>query len=316
MHQNFDPITRSLRGYSDNSSNTLPEAVYRLITKDYTPTYNSFASTGFVPGSPTTYTSLENIHGSIHVFTGGTGPTRTGHMTHVPVAAFDPIFWLHHKYELLYLLPTSDSDISNSNVERIACIWQDLHPGNDPGDWLDPNENGGTDGADPTADLWPFHVNENGVHYTSNAIRDWRPLGYTYPGLEKWLDKYKKNGHFDEQTYMAGIRSQMDTLYSTTAHAVLQMPRHAVAAQAHLAALTKETQRPVFATTSAAGSVEAKASGISDNQHPMVVAQPKEIKPAAESHAAATGHPTVGAGSAATEKWEENDYIVNVIYEK
>jgi hypothetical protein len=99
--QNFDPITSNLRGYSDNFSNTLPEAVYRLITENYTPTYNSFASTGFAPGSPTTYTSLEDIHNSIHVFSGGTGQTRTGHMTHVPVAAFDPIFWLHHKYELL-----------------------------------------------------------------------------------------------------------------------------------------------------------------------------------------------------------------------
>jgi tyrosinase len=77
--------------------------VYRLITKGYTPTYNSFASTGFVAGSPTTYASLESIHGNIHVFTGGTGRSRTGHMTHVPVAAFDPIFWLHHKYDMRHL---------------------------------------------------------------------------------------------------------------------------------------------------------------------------------------------------------------------
>jgi tyrosinase len=96
--QDFIDITNSLRGYADNFTNTLPEAVYRLVTKDYTPTYNSFASTGFVSSDPTTYTSLENIHGSIHVFTGGTG-SATGHMTHVPVAAFDPIFWLHHKYD-------------------------------------------------------------------------------------------------------------------------------------------------------------------------------------------------------------------------
>jgi tyrosinase len=101
MDQNYDPITQSLRGYSGNFTNALPEAVYRLLMKNYTPTYNSFASTGFVPGfSLTTYTSLENIHGSIHVFTGRTGPS-IGHMTHVPVAAFDPVFWLHHKYELL-----------------------------------------------------------------------------------------------------------------------------------------------------------------------------------------------------------------------
>jgi hypothetical protein len=191
-HQSFDPITRSLRGYRDNSSNSLPEAVYRLITKDYTPTYNSFASTGFAPGSPTTYTSLENIHGSIHVFTGGTGPTRTGYMTHVSVAAFDPIFWLHHKYGMHHLNSTFSPDTFASNVERIACIWQDLHPGNDPGGWLDPNDNGGTDGADPTADLWPFHMNQNGDHYTSDAIRDWRPLGYTYPGLENGLIRIKR----------------------------------------------------------------------------------------------------------------------------
>jgi tyrosinase len=109
-HQNFDPITRNLRGYRDGSSNSLPEAVYRLITKNYTPTYNSFASTGFVPGSPTTYASLESIHGNVHVFTGGTGRTRTGHMTHVPVAAFDPIFWLHHKYDMHHLEPAVGTD--------------------------------------------------------------------------------------------------------------------------------------------------------------------------------------------------------------
>src|SRR2546423_2025330 len=142
---------------------------------------------------------------------------------------------------LLVLMPLS------SNVERIACIWQDLHPGKKPGDWLDPNEHGGTDGADPTAELWPFHMNQNRHHYTSNDIRDWRPLGYTYPGLEKWLDENKKNGRFDEGTYMARIRARMDMLYSTTAHAVLQMSKHAAAAQVHLAALTEETQRPIFA---------------------------------------------------------------------
>jgi hypothetical protein len=215
-------------------------------------------------------------------------------------------------------LLTFVSDILNSNVERIACIWQDLHPGNSPGNWLDPNENGGTDGADPTADLWPFHMNERGVHYTSNAIRDWRPLGYTYPGLEKWLDKYKKNGQFDEATYIAGIRSQIDTLYSTTAHAVLQMPRHAVAAQMHLAALTKETQRPVFEdlAKSAPGVVVTHVSGVAASQHPMVAPPSKEVKEPVQPHVAATGQPAVGPASSATEKWEENDYIVNVIYEK
>ena len=154
-------------------------------------------------------------------------------------------------------IPSSyDSDTVDSNVERIACIWQDLHPGNAPGNWLDPDENGGTDGADPTAELWPFHSNKDGVHYTSNAIRDFRALGYTYPGLEKWLDQYKKDGDFDESTYLASIRSQMDRLYSTTARTVLELSRHAAVAKVHLAALSKDTQRPIFAEL--AKSVPAK----------------------------------------------------------
>jgi hypothetical protein len=172
---------------------------------------------------------------------------------------------------------------------------------------LDPNENGAGDGADPTADLWPFHSNKNGLHYTSNAVRDWRPLGYTYPGLEKWLDKNKKNGRFDEQTYIVGIRSEMDKLYSTTAHAVLQLSRHAVAAQAHLATLTRETQRPVFAA------LAKSTTGIV--QQPMIV-QAKEVKKVVEPPAAATGPPPVSADHSVPEKWEDNDYVVNVIYEK
>jgi tyrosinase len=37
--------------------------------------------------------SLEDLHNFYHGATGG-----QGHMARVPVAAFDPIFWLHHWY--------------------------------------------------------------------------------------------------------------------------------------------------------------------------------------------------------------------------
>ena len=36
--------------------------------------------------------SLEDIHGNYHVLIGDT----FGHMSQVPVAAFDPVFWFHH----------------------------------------------------------------------------------------------------------------------------------------------------------------------------------------------------------------------------
>jgi hypothetical protein len=47
-----------------------------------------------------------------------------------------------------------------------------------------------------------------------------------------------------------------------------------------------------------------------------MIAQAKEVKKVVEPQAAATGHPTVSADHSAPEKWEENDYVVNVIYEK
>lgn len=44
------------------------------------------------PVKPEVWGSLEDTHNSVHGLTGGTG----GHMGDPTVAAFDPIFWLHH----------------------------------------------------------------------------------------------------------------------------------------------------------------------------------------------------------------------------
>ena len=209
-----------------------------------------------------------------------------------------------------------DADRFGSNVERLACIWQDLHPGNDRANWLDPTENGGTGGADPTADLWPFHLDRNGRHYKSNDIRDWRPLGYTFPGLEKWLDVFKKNGRFDEQTYMTSIRSQMDKLYSTTARTLLELPRHEAVAKVHLSALSQESQRPVFADLAKSAPRKVISSGSKASTAQQVIAQPKDVNTAVNRPDTATKHPTAGPDSSAPDKWEDNDYIVNVIYEK
>jgi hypothetical protein len=87
--QNWDAITGQLRGARAVESNTLPESVYRLFLEEYMPTYNAFATDGFTKGQPATqYASLEDIHGMLHVFSGG-----NGFMSRVSVAAFDPIFW-------------------------------------------------------------------------------------------------------------------------------------------------------------------------------------------------------------------------------
>lgn len=39
--------------------------------------------------------SLEDIHNTLHTYTGGPG-NYSGHMKNPSYAAFDPIFWMHH----------------------------------------------------------------------------------------------------------------------------------------------------------------------------------------------------------------------------
>ena len=43
-----------------------------------------------------TWGSMEDIHNSVQRYAGGIDDPNQGHMSHVPTAAFDPIFWLHH----------------------------------------------------------------------------------------------------------------------------------------------------------------------------------------------------------------------------
>lgn len=58
------------------------------------------------PDFVTFYRRLEDWHGRVHVWTGG-----SGHMRHVPLAAFDPIFWAHH-----------------CMIDRLWRLWELRHP--------------------------------------------------------------------------------------------------------------------------------------------------------------------------------------------
>lgn len=40
-------------------------------------------------------------------------------------------------------------------------------------------------------------------------------LYYSYPELQPWLDKYKKDGIFQQQLYLADIKRQIKLLYSS-----------------------------------------------------------------------------------------------------
>jgi tyrosinase len=84
---NWQTITGEIQGAKDVNSNTLPERVYRLFS--YIPSYEEFGTLRWKEGQPAkSYASLEDIHGEIHVYTGG-----AGQMSEIPVAAFDPVFW-------------------------------------------------------------------------------------------------------------------------------------------------------------------------------------------------------------------------------
>lgn len=75
------------------------ELVYRLLT--YPMDFRSFATVArdqtMASGTASTTKvtndiNLEFIHNNVHYWVGGDG----GHMSQIPVATFDPTFWLHH----------------------------------------------------------------------------------------------------------------------------------------------------------------------------------------------------------------------------
>ncbi|KAI0396742.1 common central domain of tyrosinase-domain-containing protein [Xylariaceae sp. FL0594] len=142
--------------------------------------------------------SFEDIHNTLHLLTGGFGsldntestPKFNGHMANVPIAAFDPIFWLHH-----------------TNIDRLLSIWQALHddPEN-PDTWVtekpaDSDPEGGTwvtkpgEMEDVRTPLTPFYK-QPGVFWDSNDVRDTTSLGYAYPETKSWTftnrDEYVK----------------------------------------------------------------------------------------------------------------------------
>ena len=98
--QRWDRIRNNLRDPKLNirsqepghTEDTLREAVYRLFTYNRLQDYRTFAtSKHYNQQRVPDYISLEHIHNNLHDWIGG-----GGHMTHVPVSAFDLFFWLHH----------------------------------------------------------------------------------------------------------------------------------------------------------------------------------------------------------------------------
>ncbi|KAK4164114.1 common central domain of tyrosinase-domain-containing protein [Cladorrhinum sp. PSN259] len=193
----------------------LAEMVYRLFEPEYIKSFAQFATTRMPTKdpkhwgqtyNPTGYLNLEFIHNNVHLWTGGIDKA-IGHMRKVPVAGFDPIFFMHH-----------------CNIDRQFAIWQALNE-NNPDKWFDhlekPYDDDGTwsiakgENVSPKTHLAPFHKNAQGDCFDSDDIRQWMPFGYSYPELQPWLEKYKTDDKFDEAKYFADIRAQLKALYQS-----------------------------------------------------------------------------------------------------
>ncbi|KAI1131069.1 Di-copper centre-containing protein [Nemania abortiva] len=190
----------------------IAEMVYRLYVPDYIGNFTKFATTKYKTSDdydkdePAAFLSLEYIHNNIHNWTGGFDK-YIGHMTEVPVAGFDPIFYMHH-----------------ANVDRQFALWQAVYQKEDDINWFQKKKeqlkDDGTwsikagDIDTPSTPLAPFHMDTKGTYFTSDDIRDWMKWHYSYPELQPWLDKYKKDGKFDVDLYIADVRKQIKDLYS------------------------------------------------------------------------------------------------------
>jgi tyrosinase len=121
------------------------------------------------------------------------------------------------------------TDIFHSNVDRLFAIWQTLNPTvwfsdkdqqlpDDDGNWSTPPKTIDT----PSTPLAPFHTDTCGTTYTSDEVRDWTKLGYSYPELQPWLPKYIVDCEFSQEAYLNDVKKQLNNLYSSTRHMVLK----------------------------------------------------------------------------------------------
>ncbi len=167
-------------------------------------------------------------------------------------------------------------------------MWQDLY--RDKFDsWLNtpPPK---PDDANPLPDtkLSPFHEDANGTLYKSvGCAEQGKKLGYTYPELQFWLDKYKTNGLFDEQKYKNMLKAEIETKYSTTGKAALALEKNSQLATVHLSDMTAKNI-----------AIENFPPQVAETFETVKAENPQPIEPLQQ------------------ETWTQNDYVFNVVYDR
>lgn len=139
---------------------------------------------------------------------------------------------------------------------------------------------------DSKTSLAPFHKDAKGDYYDSFACSyQQKDLGYTYPELQWWLDKYKTGGVFDKQKYQSDLRRNVELKYSTTGKSTLLL--NPGIASAHMSAMTEQN---LAVENFPPPLIQQAERTMKEPQKPIA------IPPAAS--------------------WEENDYVVNVVYDR
>lgn len=172
------PNSNSANGVSQNGqaisafansqfASSIRSQVYSLFTQ--CSSYLYFSNAAASSSSSSCANSLEGIHNTIHVTTGGTGSGSVygGSMTYSPLASFDPIFFLHH-----------------ANVDRLFAMWQTVNPGQYGAsqravDYTWTINVGTTQGVN--SPLTPFYRDSSNF-WTTAQVQNWNTtFGYTYP---------------------------------------------------------------------------------------------------------------------------------------
>ncbi|KAJ5890227.1 hypothetical protein N7504_011037 [Penicillium tannophilum] len=172
------------------------EMIYRLLSTPMD--YTTFATTAQLTDDQniTNDINIEYLHNNIHGWVGG---DLNGHMSQIPVASFDPMFWLHH-----------------CNIDRIFALWQALNPDK----WFEKSTVNeffqqviglpkGTE-ITPNTPLRPFHKDTTGTPMKPVDVRYPYKLGHTYPELQTWT--YKPENYTSEP-FLANLRKTINDLY-------------------------------------------------------------------------------------------------------
>ncbi|KAJ5173461.1 uncharacterized protein N7500_001392 [Penicillium coprophilum] len=213
----------SHEGYNNKNHGPAAEMVYRLLTvpMDYT----TFASTNPTSKDQKVDEDLNIEYGALHLSMycalhlvaqntnklgshGWTG--AAGHMGNVPVASFDPLFFLHH-----------------CNIDRLFAIWQALNPdkwmNNIPADNATIRDSFGKEHiVDGNTPLQPFRRDAEGNYWTPEAVRFPSNLGYSYPELLRWESKYRQeDGTLNQVLFNENINTIVNKLYGVSRDLVL-----------------------------------------------------------------------------------------------